>query len=177
MTTSYFLPTRPRFALYLMTLLPTFSYALETDREQPIRIQADAAIVDEKKGSSVYKGNVIITQGTLEVTADEVEIFTADREVIQIIAKTNKGSEVLAHYQQQTNEAMDMVVADAKKITYLVQEERLHLAGDARLQQIDDVFTGQLLYYDLGRGIVNLNSSGGSDRVNMTINPNSGLLQ
>jgi lipopolysaccharide export system protein LptA len=171
MTTSHFLPTRLRFALYLLTLLPTFSYALETDREQPIRIQADAAIVDETKGSSVYKGNVIITQGTLEVTADEVEIFTADSEVIQIIAKTNKGSEVLAHYQQQTNDAMDMVVADAQKITYLVQEERLHLAGDARLQQVQDVFTGQLLYYDLGRGIVNLNSSGGSDRVNMTITP------
>ncbi|MDA0272917.1 MAG: lipopolysaccharide transport periplasmic protein LptA [Proteobacteria bacterium] len=171
MKASYFLLTRLRFAPYLLTLLPTFLYALETDREQPIRIQADAAIVDETKGSSVYKGNVIITQGTLEVTADEVEIFTADGEVIQIIAKTNKGSEVLAQYQQQTNEAMDMVVANARKITYLVQEERLHLAGDARLQQVQDVFTGQLLYYDLGRGIVNLSSSGGSDRVNMTINP------
>ena len=167
----YFLPTLLKFALYLLALQPTLLYALETDREQPIRIQADAAIVDETKGASIYKGNVIITQGTLEVTADEVEIFTADREVIQIIAKTNKGSEVLAHYQQQSNEAMDMVVADARKITYLVQEERLHLAGDARLQQVQDVFTGQLLYYDLGRGIVNLNSSGGSDRVNMTITP------
>ena len=152
-------------------LQPTFLSALESDQEQPIRIQADAAIVDETSGSSVYKGNVIITQGTLEVTANEVEIFTADSEVIQIIAKTEKGSEVLAHYQQQINETMDMVVADAQKITYLVQEERLHLSGDARLQQVQDVFTGQLLYYDLGRGIVNLNSSGGSDRVNMTIIP------
>ena len=171
MKTSRSLPTHLRFALCLLTLQPTFLSALESDQEQPIRIQADAAIVDETSGSSVYKGNVIITQGTLEVTANEVEIFTADSEVIQIIAKTEKGSEVLAHYQQQINEAMDMVVADAKKITYLVQEERLHLSGDARLQQVQDVFTGQLLYYDLGRGIVNLNSSGGSDRVNMTITP------
>ncbi len=171
MKTSHSLTTHLRLALYLLTLLPTFSYALETDREQPIKIQADAAMVDDTKGSSVYKGNVIITQGTLEVTADEVEIFTADSEVIQIIAKTDKDSDVLAHYQQQTNEAMDMVIADAQKITYLVQEERLHLTGDARLQQAQDVFAGQLLYYDLARGIVNLNSSGGSDRVNMTIIP------
>ena len=84
---------------------------------------------------------------------------------------TDNDSEELAHYQQQSNENMDMVVADARKITYLVQEERLHLAGDARLQQAQDVFTGQLLYYDLGRGIVNLKSSGGSDKVNVTINP------
>ena len=160
----------------MLMLLPTFSSALESDREQPIRIQADAAIVDETNGSSVYKGNVIITQGTLEVIANEVEIFTSAGEVIQIIATTDKDSEVLAHYQQQINDAMDMVVADAQKITYLIQEERLHLSGDARLQKIQDVFTGQLLSYDLERGIVNLNSLGGSDRVKMTITPNKSSL-
>ena len=155
----------------MLTLLPTFSSALESDREHPIRIQADAAIVDETNGSSVYKGNVIINQGTLEVTANEVEIFTAAGEVIQIIATTDKDSELLAHYQQQINESMEMVVADAKKITYLIQEERLHLSGDARLKKVQDVFTGQLLSYDLARGIVTLNSIGGFDRVNMTITP------
>ena len=155
----------------MLTLLPTFSSALESDREHPIRIQADAAIVDETNGSSVYKGNVIITQGTLEVTANEVEIFTAAGEVIQIIATTDKDSELLAHYQQQINESMEMVVADAQKITYLIQEERLHLSGDARLKKVQDVFTGQLLSYDLARGIVTLNSIGGFDRVNMTITP------
>ena len=171
MKISNFLTTYLRFSLYLLTLLPTLSSALESDREQPISIQADAAIVDEKNGSSVYKGNVIITQGTLEVTANEVEIFTAAGEVIQIIAMKDKDSEVLAHYQQQINEAMEMVVADAKKITYLVHEEKLHLSGDARLQKVQDVFTGQLLFYDLKRGIVNLNSLGGSDRIKMTITP------
>ena len=171
METSIFLTTHLKFALCMLTLLPTFSSALESDREQPISIQADAAIVDEANGSSVYKGNVIITQGTLEVTANEVEIFTAAGEVIQIIATTDKDSKVLVHYQQQINEAMEMVVADAQKITYLIQEERLHLSGDARLQKVQDVFTGQLLSYDLERGIVNLNSLGGSDRVNMTITP------
>jgi lipopolysaccharide export system protein LptA len=176
MKTSIFLPQHMKFLLYLLTLHPTFSSALESDREQPISIQADAAIVDEANGSSVYKGNVIITQGTLEVTANEVEIFTAAGEVIQIIATTDKGSEVLAHYQQQINEAMEMVVADAQKITYLIQEDRLHLSGDARLQKVMDVFTGQLLSYDLERGIVNLNSLGGSDRVKMTITPKKSSL-
>ena len=176
MKTSIFLPTHLSFTLYLLALLPIPSSALESDREQPIRIQADAAIVDEKHGSSVYKGNVIITQGTLEVTANEVEIFTAGGEVIQIIATTDKDSEVLAHYQQQINEAMEMVVADAQKIIYLIQEERLHLSGDARLQKVQDLFTGQLLSYDLERSIVNLNSLGGSDRVNMTITPKESAL-
>ncbi|MBT4161359.1 MAG: lipopolysaccharide transport periplasmic protein LptA [Gammaproteobacteria bacterium] len=156
-------------SLVLASSLPTL--ALESDSDQPIKIQADAAMVDEGQGTSIYRGNVIIVQGTLQVTADEVEIYTADSEVIQIIAKAESNSNKLAHYEQQTNEEKDMVTAEAKKITYLVQEKRLHLSGKARLLQERDEFVGELLYYDLGRGIVNLNSGGGSERINMTINP------
>ena len=148
-----------------------FVQALETDREQPITIRADDGEVDENQGTFVYRGNVIITQGTLEVTADEVEIHTAEKAITQIIARMDKDSEDLAHYQQQMNEADDMVYADAREITYLVQEERLHLSGEARLQQVEDVFTGELLYYDMARGIANLSSGDQSNRVNMTITP------
>ena len=154
-----------------LMLFCTSAFGLDSDRDQPIKIQADTAMVNDTDGSSVYRGNVIITQGTLEVRADEVEISTADSVVIQIIAKTDKGSSMLAHYQQQTNAEKDMVIADARKITYLVQEKRLHLSGSARFQQINNVFTGELLYYDIGKGIVSLNSGGGSGRVNITINP------
>ena len=57
-------------------------------------------------------------------------------------------------------------------ITYLVQEERLHLSGDARLQQTGDSFSGELLYYDVNRGIVDMKSgTGAGDRIRMTISP------
>ncbi len=161
--------------LYLVILIAAAwvnAYALDSDRDQPIRIQADAAMVNDNAGTSTYRGNVVIRQGTLLVTADEVEIFTRDEAVIQIIAKTDRDSSELAHYEQQTNADADMVYANARKITYLVQEDRLHLAGNARLQQIEDVFTGELLYYDVARGIVNLSAgSNPGDRVNMTITP------
>lgn len=157
--------------LLTLSVMAASSKGLDSDRYQPIRIQADAAMVDESRGTSIYRGNVIIHQGTLQVTADEVEIYTADNQVIQIIAKAAKDPGELAHYEQQTNGANDMVSAEARKITYLVQEERLHLAGNAKLQQVGDIFTGELLYYDLGRGIVNLDSGGSKGRVNMTISP------
>ena len=150
---------------------PSPMLGLESDRDQPIKIQADTAMVDEAEGTSIYRGDVIIVQGTLQVTADEVEIYTAESAVIQIIAKAERNSSKLAHYEQQTNEEKDMVTAEARKITYLVQEERLHLSGKARLKQDGDEFSGELLYYDVGRGIVNLNSGDGSERINMTINP------
>lgn len=155
----------------LLALTSLSAAALESDREQAIRIQADAAMVDENAGTSIYRGNVIIQQGTLKVTAEEVEIFSSDSEIVQIIAKADQKSSRLAHYQQQLNANNDRVSAEAKKITYLVQEERLHLAGDAKLQQVNDEFEGELLYYDLTKGIINLSAGGKSDRINMTISP------
>lgn len=165
-------PARLRFAcLFTALISPIPALGLDSDSSQPIRIQADAAMVDENKGTSIYKGEVVIRQGTLKITADEVEILTANNEVQQIVAHTDKNSDRLAHYQQEVNESGDKVIADARSITYLPQEERLHLAGNAQLTQAGDKFEGELLYYDIPRGIVNLNSGGGSDRVNMTITP------
>ena len=155
-------------ALYL---LASGSSALDSDRHQPIRIQADAAKVDEKEGTSIYSGNVVIVQGTLQLTADEVEIYTAENEVIQIIAKASNEAGTPAKYEQQSNETEELVKAEAQTITYLIQEARLHLSGTAKLWQAEDIFAGELLFYDLNQGIVNLNSVGGNSRVNMTITP------
>ena len=108
----------------------------------------------------------------MKINADEVQIFTSNNEVTQIIASASVEDRKLAHYEQLPDDSVELVYADAQKITYLVQEERLHLAGNARLKQQKDLFKGDLLYYDVNKGIVNLNSTGKpGDRINMTINP------
>lgn len=150
-----------------------FAVALESDQEQPIQIEADAAMIDEANGNSIHKGNVVIEQGTLQLRANEVEIISSNNELIQIIASADGSGNKLAHYEQQTNDAGDRVLANAEKITYLIQEKRLHLSGNARLQQVDDVFTGELLYYDLEKGVVNLDSGDSGERVKMQIKPRS----
>ncbi len=146
--------------------------ALASDREQPIHIQADAATIDDSSGSSLYTGNVIIEQGTLQINADEVEIISHEREVIQIVASTNPGSSNLAHYEQLPDDSEDRVYANARTITYLVKEEKLHLTGNATLKQMQDTFAGERLFYDVSQGILNLSSGDKpGDRIRMTINP------
>ena len=63
--------------------------ALKSDREQPIRIQANNGVIDDAAGKSTYTGNVHIEQGTLNIVADEVQIFMAEDEVVKIIAITD----------------------------------------------------------------------------------------
>jgi lipopolysaccharide export system protein LptA len=154
-----------------MLILSVKVGALTSDGEQPLHIQADAAVMDDAKGSSVYRGNVSIEQGTLQIKADEVEIITSDSEVIQIIASADANSKNLVHFEQLPDDSTDLVYADARKITYLVQEERLHLSGNATLRQTKDVLTGELVYYDITQGIMSLKSGGQQDRIDVIINP------
>ena len=50
------------------------AHALESDRQQPISIDADQGSLDQKNQVTVFTGNVIITQGTLNMRANTVRV-------------------------------------------------------------------------------------------------------
>lgn len=62
----------------LMLLLPGLAHGLPEDRDKPIQLEAERGQLDQKTGTSVYEGNVIITQGTLRLNADTATIYTKD---------------------------------------------------------------------------------------------------
>jgi len=167
--------TRLFLPLFGLFLFASQSLALTSDRDEPISIEADSAFIDEVKGETIYEGSAIIRQGTLNITADKVRVIMSDSEVVQIIASMDPGSEELAHYEQQPDDDEALVAADAKVINYFIQEERLHLTGNAHLQQTQDKFAGELLYYDMTTGVVELKSGKPSEnkvgRVSITLQP------
>ena len=165
-----------RRVLFAVFLLPALLYALPSDRDQEIRIKADEAEINEVDGYSVYRGNVTFDQGTIRISADQIEVLVADSEIIEIIASTNPTSTALAHYQQQPESDEGIVYADAREITYYAQEDRLNMIGQAKLRQTDDRFSGELLKYDVKKGTVSLigktsPEAGTSERVEILLSP------
>ena len=152
-------------------LVPGIAAALSKDHKEPFLVEADSGVVDEKIGSTVYRGAVSIVQGSMHILADEVEIITNEEgEVITVIARTDEGSDRLAHMEQQPDNT-EKVYADARRIKYLIQEQKVHLSGSARLRQMDDEFTGELVYYDVKEGLVNLKGGASSnERVKIKYN-------
>lgn len=133
--------------------------ALTSDREKNIRIQADSAVVDDKRGVSTYRGNVVVDQGTLHITADQVQITSKRNEVVKVVASTDEDSKRLAHYQQLPDNGDQLVQADARQITWLVEQRQLLLEGEARLTQTRDTsFSGATIHYDASKGTVNAES-------------------
>ena len=149
------------------------AWALPSDRDQPIRIQADSAELDDRQGVAVYRGDVIITQGTLKITGDTVTITqTASGDIDVFTAVGN-----LAYYEQKPAVDKDIVKAYGKTIQYFASNERIVLIDQAKVIQEGNTFEGEKIVYDTQRQIVNAGRATGSNvsmprpRIDMILQP------
>jgi len=55
-------------------LLALPAHAEKADRSKPVNLEADTVTLDDIKKVSVYQGNVILSQGTLTLHADRVQV-------------------------------------------------------------------------------------------------------
>ena len=128
----------------LAGLFSPWSVALPSDNEQAIHIKANSAIHDDRKGVTVYTGDVIISQGSLMIKADIVIIHKNKNNEIDRIVSTGKP----AHLQQQPDTDEDIVHARGEKIRYFLDRELVQLIGNASLvQEGSTVISEQIDYY------------------------------
>ncbi|WP_372693781.1 lipopolysaccharide transport periplasmic protein LptA [Immundisolibacter sp.] len=155
---------RRLFGVALLCIAPT-TIALESDRKQPIYIDADRVELDEAKGLNTYSGSVVVVQGTMQINADRLVIHTADRKPTRYVATGTP-----ARYKQQPNPDEGDVVGTGNTIEYRVSEKKLYLRGDAHITRQGDVFQGDRLVYDTARDLVS-GSGGQGGRIRMIIQP------
>ncbi|SFP87905.1 lipopolysaccharide transport periplasmic protein LptA [Pseudomonas borbori] len=149
------------------------AWALPTDREQPIRVQADSAELDDRQGVAVYRGDVIITQGTLKITGDTVTITQNAQGDIEIFTSVGKP----AYYEQKPSADKQIVKAYGLTIQYFAANERIVLIDQAKVIQEGNTFEGEKIVYDTQRQIVNAGRATGTNittprpRIDMVIQP------
>ena len=168
-----FVNTLPLLLSLGVALGSAAAWALPTDREQPIRVQADSAELDDKQGVAVYRGNVVITQGTLKITGDTVTITQDANGDIEVFTSVGKP----AYYEQKPAVDKQIVKAYGLTIQYFAVNERIVLIDEAKVVQEGNTFEGEKIVYDTQRQIVNAGRATGSNvtsprpRVDMTIQP------
>lgn len=150
------------------TLAPS-AHALPDDRDQAIYIQSDRAERDERKGTTVYTGDVEIDQGSLHISADNVTIRSAGDEVNEILA-TGKPAKM----HQKPAPDRELVYARARTIEYDVVREILTLISEASVTQEGSTVTGEKIVYYVQEQRVKASagsSSSGQSRVETVIPP------
>lgn len=125
-------------------------FALSTDRDQPIFIEADSVEIDDAQGFSVYRGNVVYTQGTLRMEADTVHVFhTADRNISRLEAV---GSPV--RFRQRLDGHDEDLRGQALRVEYFAEPERMVLEREAHIWRLNTEFSGEFISYDPAREVV-----------------------
>lgn len=138
------------------------AWGLSSDREQPINIVANRAQVDNIRGIAIYEGDVIVTQGTIKITAQKLTLhFVNEQDIERVVAEGEPST-----FKQTPDNKKGDINAKAMEMEYLANEDMLHLRKKAQLWQGKDYFSGEAISYNTQRGIIKAR-----DRISVQIMP------
>lgn len=159
-------------SLVMVFALPFAHAAKKNNKNEIIDIKAQYVLLDEKKGISKYKGNVVFTKNTLIIKADAVTLYFKNEKLNKAVIK---GTPADVQHQPE-NEAK--VHSQAKTMEYFVTEERLILTGDAFVDQGERHFSGESIEYDTRQQTITANgkTENTSNSKNAEITPPKGRV-
>ena len=116
----------------------------QIDREQNIEIEADKAEMDDANKTTVYRGNVIVTQGSIKMTGHTMTVhFDKNNDMKLVILN---GSPATYRQLPDNSEVYDR--AEASKMEYYALKNYIILINDALVTQEGLTFSGQRIEYD-----------------------------
>ena len=151
--------------LILAALQGNWVEARSDDSTKPINIKANSAEINDATGISVYRGDVKIVQGSMQLTGEKVILETANKKVKKIIAEGN-----LSTFEQTTDD-VKLVHAEAKKMVYNINANEIVLTKNDKLTEAGNTFASDRIVFYTDKEIVSAGSSSGDDRVNITVFP------
>jgi len=158
----------PLVGALLVTTLAPVAYALDSDRDAPVHLEADHATYNQQTGVTVYTGNVIVTQGTIRLQADSVVANLDANRTIKNVTATGKP----AKFQQKVSPDKGIVYGDGDQLYYDATTSQLTLTGHAHLTQDGSSFNGNTIRYGMTQGDIEGNGNT-QQRVQMVIPPSA----
>jgi lipopolysaccharide export system protein LptA len=124
-------------------LLSFPAHAEKADREKPIQLEADTVTIDDIKKVSVYQGNVILSQGTMLVRADWVQV-TQNAEGLDKVNATGRP----VAFRQKMDGSEEFIEGFADRVEFDGVTRQLELIGQARLRRGSDELRGTQISYN-----------------------------
>ncbi len=133
-----------RVSVLAALLFSPSSYAGKDDFTKKIELASLYQNADGIAKRASYQGNVVIQQGTLKVSADELEIDASKGEGNEIFIATGNP----AKYSQQQEDG-SIVTAQADKIEYHRETRSLSLNGNAQIKQNSSSVQGESIKFNM----------------------------
>jgi len=158
------------YAVLCAALLATPAHAEKADRDKPINLEADTVTLDDIKKISIYQGNVVLTQGTLMLRADHLQV-TQNENGLDKVSATGRP----VAFRQKVDGRDEYIEGFADRIEYDGVNDQLELIGQARLRRGSDELRGAQISYNANTGFYKVvgqpNAKTPSGRVRAVIRP------
>lgn len=139
-------PLALRFIFPLLIALAFPAWAEKADREKPISLEADRITMDDVKKVQTFEGNVILTQGTLQIRTKRL-VVTQDADGFQKGVATG-GANGLARFRQKRDGHDDYIEGEAERIEHDARNEKTEFFERAWVKSGGDEVRGPYISYD-----------------------------
>ncbi len=122
-----------------LLLVSPVCWSLTSDKQQDIEIEADSAEMDDAKGISIYRGDVVVVQGSIRMTGDIMTVYFDENDDMKLVVMEGKP----ATYRQLPDDSEVYDEAESLRMEYyslrdyvilideaLVTQEGMRLSGD-----------------------------------------------
>jgi lipopolysaccharide export system protein LptA len=131
------------YAVLCAALLTSPALAEKADRDKPVNLEADSVTLDDMRKISVYEGNVILSQGTLMLRADRIQVTQTTAGLDKVVATGRPVS-----FRQKIDGREEYIDGVSDRIEYDSVNSQLELIGQARLRRNGDELRGARISYN-----------------------------
>ena len=131
------------FVYTALLLVSSVTLSEEADRDKDIEIESDMVTVDDAKSISIYKGDVIMTQGTLVIKASKLTV-REDSQGFQHSTAIGKPTT----FKQKRDGVNEYIEGQAERIEYDGHMDKVHLYSKASVKRGNDTVFGDYIMYD-----------------------------
>ncbi len=149
-------------------------HAEKADRGKPIQLEADRVTVDDAKQIATFTGSVVLTQGSMILRGDRMEVRQDKAGFKQGVTTGN-----LAYFRQKREGYDDYIEGWAERIEYDGRADKVQMFNRAMLKRGQDEVRGHYISYDvaseffqvLGGGTKSASPAPGEGRVRAIMQP------
>lgn len=140
------------FALAALAAAP--AAAERADREKEIVVGADRLVADDANRTSTFEGSVVITQGSMRMTATRVTV-KEDRDRHKFYVAS--GSPVT--FRQKRDKVDEWIEGTAQRAEFDDRNDVLRLYERARVKSNANEITGDFISYDMKREVAEVSGA------------------
>ena len=152
--------------LLLVGLLFVAAPALaeKADRDKPTQVEANKMSADDARRLNVFEGDVIVTKGTIRLTADRL-VVRQDAEGFQLATATGKPARFRQRQDAKPGEKEGIwVEGEALRIELDDRNQKIELFDKARVNRGGDEVAGDYIFVDQRSDFYQVSSGKGGEK-------------